>query len=138
MLLLATALPGAAPAPTGAVDVRIEGVRSAKGLVRACLTRDPASFPHCEHDPDARKQSVPAAAAVTMHFGDLAPGMYAITVLHDANANAKPDMFLGIPREGIGFSRNPRLITGPPSFASARFHVAAEPVAETVTLKYFL
>jgi uncharacterized protein (DUF2141 family) len=44
----------------------------------------------------------------------------------------------GVPREGVGFSRNPRLIFGPPSFADARFPVAAQPVEEIVRLKYFL
>jgi uncharacterized protein (DUF2141 family) len=44
----------------------------------------------------------------------------------------------GVPREGVGFSNNPRLWFGPPRFASARFTVADAPVRQQVKLKYFL
>jgi uncharacterized protein (DUF2141 family) len=113
-------------------------MRSLKGIVRACLTREVRFFPHCDRDPASHKLNIPALAAADLHFTGVAPGAYAVVVLHDENGNAKADMFLGIPREGVGFSRNPRLITGPPSFAAARFTVEAAPVAETIRLKYFL
>ncbi len=118
--------------------MRFDGLRSTKGMVRACLTRNPHYFPRCNNDPEAYKESVAAAPGATMRFSGVAPGDYAITVLHDENRNFKPDFMLGIPREGVGFSRNPVLRMGPPSFAAARFAVPAAPVAQEIRIKYFL
>jgi len=133
LLLQAQAAP-----PLATVDVHIDGMRSQKGIIRACLTRDSRFFPHCEKDPASYKINSPAPAGAELHFRDVAPGSYALVVLHDENGNARADMFLGIPKEGVGFSNNPRLITGPPSFATARFPVEGPRVETTIRLKYFL
>lgn len=134
-LLLLAASDGA---PSGAVDVHVEGMRSQKGLIHACLTRESRYFPHCDEDATSRRISVPTREGSVLHFRNVSPGDYAITVLHDENGNSKADMFLGIPKEGVGFSNNPRIIAGPPSFASARFHVGDQSVSESIRLKYFL
>lgn len=133
-------VPDALATGPGGTDVVVEvtGARNAKGMIRACLSRDPRFFPHCEKDKAALKASVPAAPAARLHFAAVAPGDYAITVLHDENENFRADMLFGIPREGVGFSRNPVLRMGPPSFDAARFRVEREPVVQRVVLKYFL
>lgn len=131
-------LPANAEPPTGSVDLHVEGMRSQRGLIRACLTHDPKFFPHCEKDTTSLKLNVPASAGGELHFTGVAPGDYAITVLHDENSNAKADFLFGIPKEGVGFSNNPHLIAGPPPFAAARFHVGDGSVTEVIRLKYFL
>jgi uncharacterized protein (DUF2141 family) len=120
------------------VTVHIEGLRSQKGLVRACLTKDARIFPNCDKDPAAYKVNVLTPAGALLRFTGVTPGDYAVVVLHDENGNAKPDFVLGIPKEGVGFSNNPRLITGPPRFATAKLPVAQTPVETTIRLKYFL
>jgi uncharacterized protein (DUF2141 family) len=135
----AALLIGASPAAT--LDVGIEKLRSTKGLVRICLTRDPENFPDCTDDSQAITRSIPAGAP-TAAFPGLSPGEYAIAVIHDENANAKLDTFAGIPKEGIGFSRNPRFTFGPPRFAAARFSVAGDAAGDAqrqqVRMRYFL
>jgi uncharacterized protein (DUF2141 family) len=113
-------------------------MRSHKGIMRACMTRDTRFFPHCEKDPASYKLNIPAPAGDNLHFTGVVPGGYAITVLHDENSNGKVDMFIGIPKEGVGFSNNPRLITGPPSFDQTRITVGDAPAKTTIKLKYFL
>lgn len=128
-----------APAATGTLDVHFEGLRSAKGTLRVCLTRNPAFFPSkCDRDPASSKASVAARAGAQVSFGDLPPGDYALLVLHDENDNAKIDTMLGIPREGVGFSRNPRIMFGPPRFDAVRIHITAGASTTTVKLQYFL
>ena len=127
-----------APTPTTHVDVRFDAVRSSNGLIRACLTHNPAYFPWCDKDPQAHKLSIPAAPGASLSFADVGPGDYAIAVLHDENRNGKMDKLLGLPREGIGFSRNPVIRTGPPAFGAVEFPVGAQPVAETIRMQYFL
>ncbi len=53
---------------------------------------------------------------------DLKPGRYAFKFFHDENKNEKLDAnWLGIPREGFGFSNNPAMTFGPPSFDKTLF-----------------
>jgi len=50
-------------------------------------------------------------------FKNIPNGLYAVAVIHDENRNNKLDKnFLGIPKEGYGFSNNVR-----PKFRSANF-----------------
>ena len=54
-------------------------------------------------------------------FKDIPPGEYAISVIHDANSNGKLDKnFLGIPREGFGFSNDAMGSFGPPEYTEAK------------------
>lgn len=54
----------------------------------------------------------------------LPTGSYAISVYQDANANGKIDRnLIGIPTELGGFSNNPRIIMGPPSFKRCAFRL---------------
>ncbi len=61
MIAAAPAL-SADAAATGALTVKFEGLRSAKGLVRVCLTRDPKLYLHCDRDPISFRASVAAGA----------------------------------------------------------------------------
>lgn len=124
-------------APTGSLDVRIDRLRSSKGVLRICLTADPKNFPGCVDDARAITRSVPASEH-EVQFSGLPYGQYAIAVIHDANNNAKLDTLLGIPREGFGFSRNPTINFGPPRFKSAEFGVESAPVTQTIEMRYFL
>ena len=130
------AVAGAAPA--GVLEVSLAGLRSAKGLVSACLTRDPARFPRCQHDPAALRIKRTAASGAPLRFEDLPSGSYALAVLHDENQNGRLDTRLGIPREGFGFSRNPRVTFGPPRFGAAAFRIAGGAVRQDVRMRYFL
>ncbi len=55
---------------------------------------------------------------------DLPAGEYAISVFLDENNNGKLDQnMLGIPRERFGFSNNPRILTGAPSYRDCAVRV---------------
>lgn len=55
--------------------------------------------------------------ACKVTFTDLPAGEYAFSFFHDQNGNAKMDKkFFGIPKEGVGFSNNPKMTFGPPSY----------------------
>jgi uncharacterized protein (DUF2141 family) len=128
-------LPGASP--PARLDVGIEGLRSAKGVVRVCVTRDPGHFPDCQSDPEARRATVPAVNPAP-RFDDLPSGVYAVSLFHDENDNGRLDRLAGIPTEGVGFSNNPRLLFGPPRFTQARFTVTDRQMDEKVRVQYFL
>lgn len=132
-------LPGATG--TAELSVEIANLRSGKGVVRVCLTADPANFPACIDDADAVTRSVPAAqipAGRSVRFEGLPPGDYAVAVIHDENGNRRLDTFVGVPREGFGFSRNPPVGFGPPRFTAARFTLGSDADVQQVRMRYLL
>lgn len=137
-LLMSAHVASAEEDARGTLSVSFEGLRSSKGMIHACLTRDPKLFLHCDRDPAAFKGSVAAGPSAHVDFAGLPPGDYVLAVIHDENANNKVDTLLGIPREGVGFSRNPAMTFGPPKWDAARFHLAAGASRLEVKLKYFL
>lgn len=62
---------------------------------------------------------------------NLKPGKYAFKYFHDKNKNEKLDLkWMGIPKEGFGFSNNAKGTFGPPSFEKTIFVIV-----ENTTLK---
>ena len=133
--VLLVSLPGAVA--TSDLSVDVSNLRSAKGMVRVCLTADPDNFPACVDDANATTRSIPASMT-HLQFDGLPHGAYAIAVIHDENNNRKLDTFAGIPREGFGFSRNPSVTFGPPRFAAARFTLESDADRQQVRMRYLL
>ncbi|OYY79621.1 MAG: hypothetical protein B7Y43_00670 [Sphingomonas sp. 28-62-20] len=133
--MVVASLPGATQ--TGSLDIGIDKVRSTKGVLRICLTADPKNFPGCIDDARAVTRTVPASDR-NVRIDGLPYGGYAIAIIHDENNNAKLDTFLGVPREGFGFSRNPVIRFGPPNFTAAEFDVGATPDRQLVKMRYLL
>jgi uncharacterized protein (DUF2141 family) len=125
--------------PPRSLEVEVTGLRSHKrshkGLLQVCLTRDPGHFPDCAKDPKAITQTV-SASARQIRFSNVARGKYAVALFHDANANGRLDKMLGIPREGFGFSRNPKIRFGAPGFEEVRIEVTAPVTRTAVRLQY--
>ena len=130
---------GAAPPPAATTDVTVTvtGLRSDHGTLRACMTDSPASFPKCRGVAGAHTLIAPASGTVHLDFTDVAPGRYAIALLHDENDNGKADRALMMmPKEGFGFSRDAPVMMGPPKFAAAAFTVQSTPVNQTIRIRY--
>jgi len=134
--VLALAL-GTANAPAATLEVGVTGLRNERGMIHACLTRDPAHFPDCGRDPAALTRTVPGNAR-TIVFRGIPPGSYALAVFHDMNANRKLDTVLGIPREGFGFSRNPTITFGAPGFDKVSMELVPGFARTSVRLQYVL
>ncbi len=127
-----------APVVTATIDIAISNLRSEKGDVLVCLSSNPKYFPDCRKDKEARKIKVAASDAGSVQITDVKPGTYAVALVHDENSNGKMDLRLFLPREGFGFSRNPKIGMGPPKFKSAQFTVGADNVNHAVKMKYIL
>jgi len=112
----------APPALADQVHVALEGMEENEGSIVVCLWDRDAKFPNCEKGEPLRRIVLPASAR-SATFEGVAAGTYAVSAFHDANDNGKLDTnFLGIPREAVGLSNNPRIM-GPPRFDPARFKV---------------
>lgn len=64
-------------------------------------------------------------ATMTVTLPEVPAGIYAVSVYHDINANGELDRSgIGIPREPIGYSMNPAVRMGRPTFEQTRFDTA--------------
>lgn len=75
---------------------------------------------------------LPASGPVQLCMRIPGPGAYALTVLHDRDANRK----FGLSTDGVGFSGNPKLGLSKPKAASARFNAGSGLTPVTVRMNY--
>ncbi len=134
-LILCTLVANAPLPPT--VEVSVTGLRSTKGQLLVCLTTKASAFPDCSKDKGSVRMAVKAVDADRFDIHAPANGTYAIAVVHDENGNNKMDKAIFLPKEGFGFSRNPAIAMGPPSFKSASFAVAGD-MHQSIEMKYML
>lgn len=124
----------------GSVEVTVEGIASTDGLIYASLYISADGFPNARELAMANR-SVPASESsngtLVLNFAAIPAGVFAISVMHDVNANGKLDTnFMGIPSEDYGFSQNPQSMFGPPPFDKAAVPLAAgEKKQLLITLK---
>lgn len=136
VLPLLCLLPAAAPVGTTLI-VEVDNVRTARGHVHVDLCTQ-AVFLKETCTPSAEAPAVIGTTNVVIH--NVPPGAYAAQVFLDENDNHRVDRALfGIPKEGVGFSRDARIGFGPPKWADAVFIVGtAAHQATALHLRYFL
>lgn len=137
MSLAGTAQASTAPCP-GVIHIAVLGIRNSVGTVDCALFDSPGGFPA-----DVLRSAMRLAAmkirdrAGHCDFVDVPPGTYALVVLHDENMNGRVDYnWLGIPREGYGFSNDATGTLGAPTFKQAAFVYDGRRLDLTVTLRY--
>ena len=79
----------------------------------------------------------PGVSVVTI--AGLRPGRYAVEAYYDENGNGKVDRALfGIPKEGVGFSRDAPIRLAPPKWADAGFDYDGRDATIRLKLRYFI
>lgn len=124
-----------AQAPTASLDLSIDGVRNANGhvLVEICTEADFLK-PICPW----RGGVAAKPGQVKIRLVGVPPGVYAAQAFHDENDNMDIDRnWLGIPTEGLGFSRDAPFRFGPPRFEDAAFRLGRDDASIGLTLRYF-
>ena len=116
--------------------VTVSNVANAQGqvLVAVCT---PETFLRAGCPYTAAEPARPGSVTVVVR--NVPPGTYAVQAFHDENRNLDIDRnFLGLPKEGIGFSNDAPMRFGPPRYSDAALAVA-EPVTRTaLTLRYLV
>jgi uncharacterized protein (DUF2141 family) len=115
------------------IVARITNVRNDRGVCQVCLFNNAASFTGENGTPVQCVQTPVKNGISEALFENIAAGVYAVMVFHDANANKKLDQnFIGIPKEGYGASQNKLPFASAPSFDENKFTV---PDKTTTTLR---
>jgi uncharacterized protein (DUF2141 family) len=118
------------------ISVPISSLRNNKGEVRCGLFNSAASF----RQPGQQFMGVAVPIAnqqATCVFNNVPPGTYAVAAFHAENNETQLQTnFLGIPKEGYGFSRNPSTTFGPPNFSDADYTFAGGATSWPITISY--
>jgi uncharacterized protein (DUF2141 family) len=111
------------------LTVEIKGLQSNKGQVIVAL------LDSNEEDVTDLKTSI-SGKKCKVTFRNLKHGQYAVRFIHDENKNDEFDTnFIGIPKEGFGFSNNAFGRFGPKDFSEWLFEVNGYTTI-TLTIKY--
>ena len=131
LLALATAVPAGA----ATLEVAVGNVRASNGTVRVSVcTAETFLAAFCNVNGMARA----VAGEVVVTFPNIAPGVYAVQVHLDENDDERINRsFLGIPREGLGFSNDAPFRFGPPSFSDAAVSLSPAGGRIRLNLRYF-
>jgi uncharacterized protein (DUF2141 family) len=108
------------------LKVSITNLRNNNGHILISIFKDGAGYPDKPEQSFKRvKLSIINKTAV-FDFTGLPTGNYAIAILHDENDDMKMNTnFLGLPKEGYGFSNNVMGAFGPPDYKKANFNYTA-------------
>ena len=118
--------------PTLAIEqsnlkVHIAGIRNDKGVIRIGLYNSQQAYE--DKSPGGlaalRRAALPIENGEAVWQVDNLPyGTYAIKLFHDEdNSGRLKKNFIGKPKEGIGFSNNPRVTTKAPTFDEVNFAI---------------
>ena len=120
------------------IHVKVLNIRNSTGTVACALFESSVGFP-AEYLSSATNIMVIRVrhTRARCDFEDIAPGTYALAVVHDENMNGKLDTnWLGIPTEGYGFSNDVTALLGAPSFSAASFRYNGQNLDLTISLHY--
>ena len=120
------------------IHVKILNIRNSTGTVACALFESPVGFPiEFLHSATNIMVIKIRGKQARCDFEDIAPGTYALAVIHDENMNGKLDTnWLGVPTEGYGFSNDAKTLLGAPSFSDASFPYDGRNLDLTISLHY--
>lgn len=133
--LMAKHSPPPVPKPALLLKVHITNIPTADGLLLLTLSDSETSF--LDDSKAVYRVILPVdrltEEGIWLH---LPAGSYAVAIVHDLNANHAFDRnFLGVPVEPFGFSNNPSIFFGPPSWEDAKLVIEAAVTEITIKLK---
>ncbi len=120
------------------LTIKLLGLRNTKGAVCIALFDGPKGYPNRSQEA-IKSQCFPIRENPPLIiFSDLPYGCYAAAVFHDENTDSELNFnALGIPKEGIGFSGNPKLWKGVPSYKKVEFEFTPQNKSLDIQLKYW-
>ncbi|WP_026952266.1 DUF2141 domain-containing protein [Algoriphagus mannitolivorans] len=123
-------------AQTADLKVQINHASSDQGKILVLVFNSEKGFPESIDQAFQRLVLVPKNKKVEFTLENIPSGKYAITVLHDEDNNGKMSTSLmGFPQEKYGFSNNPKIYFGPPSFEKAAILLGRENKTVQINLR---
>jgi len=118
------------------IHIEVQNIKSTAGKVSIGLYNKPENFPIISKVYKGVHLDI-SSHTLFYTFKKIPDGIYAVSVFHDENSNSKLDKnFLGIPKEGYGFSNNAKAILSAPSFNDAKFKISTQTVNLNIKIEY--
>jgi len=125
------------PVKSGAIVVNITGLRKPDGMLGVSLYNSGKGFPGKHEEAYANQVKKITGTTEKVIFENVPYGTYAVSVFHDENNNGKLDKnFIGIPKEGVGVSNNPKIGMGGPKYEPCKFLLEVRQLDLTIAMKY--
>ena len=120
------------------IHVKILDIKNSTGAVACALFESPLGFPtEFLHSATNIMVIKIRDTQARCDFLDIPPGTYALAVIHDENMDGKLGTnWLGVPKEGYGFSNDAKAFLGAPSFSAASFPYDGRNLDLTISLQY--
>jgi len=116
------------------LTVQVTGLKSTTGNLLIALFNNAQGFPN-DNKMAIEKIISPVNYNFTSTIKNLKAGTYAVAIFHDKNKDEILNTnILGIPKEGFGFSMNPKITVGAPRFNKSSF-VVSEEKRKTITFR---
>jgi uncharacterized protein (DUF2141 family) len=106
----------------------VDGIKDLRGEIGVAVWNSKLGYPtHLEHAYEAEWIPVKAGGTVVVAvFATMPAGEYAVSVVHDTNRNRKVDRgFFGLPKEGVGFSNDQKVVMSAPRYDKSKFPLVA-------------
>ncbi len=117
--------------------VQVLGTNSTAGTVTASLYDHKAKNFLKKGKRIAKEREPASTDPVLICMPAPGPGTYAVAIYHDQNSNRKLDRsWLGMPKEGWGFSNNAKGRLGPPSHRAAAFAAIGDETTIEISMRY--
>jgi uncharacterized protein (DUF2141 family) len=118
------------------LTLSVTGLKNNRGVVQVAIWPSSNGFPE-DYKQATKLMTLSLDNLKNVAVEGLTPGLYAIAIYHDENE----DIILnrgafGIPKEGFGFSNNPRIRFGAPSFEKCAFRLDGQAQSVEIRLNY--
>jgi uncharacterized protein (DUF2141 family) len=105
------------------ISVEIIGINNYQGKVGIALFLGNGGFPMDIEKAKTINFELIQDSALYYVLKNISAGEYAITVFHDEDLNREINTnFIGMPKEGVGVSNNPKPRMGAPRYEDCKFH----------------
>jgi len=120
----------------GEIHLTIQETENDTGVIQMLLFNNKEGFPGTP-EKALKRMSIPIKnKKATIILKGIEPGMYAISVFHDEDEDGEMKKNgIGLPLDKYGFSNDPTLIFGPPSFKKSSFEVKNKPIQVEINLR---
>lgn len=124
---------------TGKIGLKITNLRNPQGLLHISIYGSSSGFPSDPQTAVYTNSFIVSNHTMTIELPPLPYGEYAIAFFYDENGDSRMQKNgLGIPREGIAFSRNAHKTFRAPTFEEASFILEQPQQNMTIKMKYYL
>lgn len=117
------------------LEIVVSGLENTNGQIMISINRGPEGWPEGNF---VEQRFIPefTAPKFSIFFEDLPYGNYAVGVLHDKDENGEMTKnFIGMPKEGFGFTRDYKVIYRAPKYDEANFELDTPTKSITVTIQ---